>query len=747
MYFKHKARICIVFIMVCLLMNPTGIFAQNKKIDSLSQALNMHPKKDDQRARILFDLAAQNLQYDATSALKYVDEIISFDDKITNKNIVSAAYRVKGIVFYHLSKYNEALLLLNKALVIDNRLGSNDGAGGDLGTIGLIYMTQSKFPEALKYYLESLSRFEKTKKNQVDEALTLVNIGTVYNEMGNLEQAMSNYQKSYQLFQKIGHFPGQANTLTNIGIIHYKNKNIAEAIRYSERSLSIVDSLKDLRGIARENGNLSAYYNVLEYYDVALAFGLKAVELNNTTGNKKSQGMNMQNVSAAYLGKGMLQEAKSYGLKALQTGTELNVTELERDASKGLSEVYEALNMPDSALIYYKQYTKLADTISNDKKKNEITRMGIQYDFDKKELSYKQKELLTAAQLKQQQLQLALNQADLQKGIQLRNLQTIQLQNEKLLSEEKEKQLIISRGNEKLQASKVNALSQQQKLNQLELKQLWLYGLLALVILMSVLVYLLNLYRIRKLKYKNELQHQQAAQNELKLKHQYQLSESELKAIRAQMNPHFIFNVLNSIESYVMDSEKRKASRLIQKFASLSRLILENSTKSLVKGDKEWKALMLYTELEAMRYDDAFTYTFTVDEDVQLQTLYLPPMLIQPLIENAILHGLIVNPKAGAHLSVSLQKNGTGICVTVADNGIGIENSINNTTPGSVKEISMGLASIKERINMINQQQPGNKASFNIRNNTDGPGTVATLCLPFFEREGAINSPGIISSL
>jgi len=257
--------------------------------------------------------------------------------------------------------------------------------------------------------------------------------------------------------------------------------------------------------------------------------------------------------------------------------------------------------------------------------------------------------------------------------------------------------------------------------------------IILLVALIAIIIFFISIYRIRQLRFKNSLQQEQAAQNALKLIHQHQLSESELKAIRSQMNPHFIFNVLNSIESYIMDNEKRTASRLIQKFASLSRLILENSTKSLVSGDKEWKALMLYTELEAMRYSDAFTYTFTLEEGIQLKTLYLPPMLIQPLIENAILHGLIIDPKPDAHLSVQLNKQDNGICITVEDNGIGIKNKVDTYTGNGMKEKSMGLASIKERIDMINKQQPGNKASFTIKTGTDDKGTIVVICLPFFD--------------
>jgi len=719
MFFKQKLQ-GFILILACSMINFGTVLAQTKKIDSLLRRAASYTKQDDVRAKILFDLATHTLPHSPKSALKYPEEILSFENQIKDKNIVSATHRIKGLIHFHLAMYTEALTSLNKALSLSIQLKNDLQIGAALSNIGAVYLVQSKFPESLKYLLDALKSFEKNK-NEQQAANDLGTIGIVYTEMGDFTEAMKYYQKSLALHYKLKNYVGQSSILANIGIIQFKNKNIPEAIKYSQKSLKIADSIADLRATARENGNLSAYYNELKNNDLALMYGLKAIEINTKTNNKRSLGINMQNVSAAYLGNGNYQKAKSYGLKAFQTGTELNITEIKRDASLGLSEVYEALRMPDSALLYYKQYTKFADTISNDKKKNEITRMGIQFDFDKKEFSYRQKELLTGAQLKQQQLELALSQAELQKGLQFRDLQTVQLQNEKLRSEEKEKQLLIARNKEKLQASKVNELSQQQKLNKLELKQLWLYGILALVVLMSVLVYLLNLHRIRRLKYKNEIQH-----------HQYQLSESELKAIRSQMNPHFIFNVLNSIEAYVMDNEKRKASRLIQKFAALSRLILENSTKSLVSGDKEWKALMLYTELEAMRYDDTFTYTFTVADEIQLKTLYLPPMLIQPLIENAILHGLIIEPKAGAHLAVTIQRKEDKIRITVEDNGVGIGNATNKNLMGGVKEISMGLASIQERIDMINKQQTGKKASFTIDPAADQRGTIAVVCLPLY---------------
>ena len=703
-------------------------YAQNAKTDSLSTLLKNHPKQDDRRAELLLNLATEGMKFDPKLALPHVDEVISIQNNINEKNYISGAYRTKGSIHIYLSQFPEALEAFTNALTNDKARKNEAGVAAALGNIGMVYMTQGKFAESLKYFLPALKKHEEVK-NELNAGITLMNIGIVYTEMQDYEAAMKNYQKALPVFAKYKHYVGQAHVLTNIGILKMKTKNIKEAIKYSKLSLQIADSVGDMRISARENGNLAAYYSQIHELDLSLMHGAKAIEKNKKINNTRSLGVNYLNFSDAYYQKHDYARAKSYGLDALKIGTEADVTDLKRDASLGLSEVYTALGMPDSAFFHYKKYKEFGDSISNDQKKNEITRMSIKYEFDKTEAVYREKQIMAEGQLKQQQLQLALNRAELQKGLQQSDLQKALLENEKLSSEEKQKQLLISKNNEKLQASKLNALSQQQKLSELEIRQLWLYGILAIVSLASVLIYILNLNRIRRLKFTNILERQEAEQNTLKLEHQYQLSESELSAIRSQMNPHFIFNVLNSIESYIMDNDKRTASRLIQKFASLSRLILENSTKSLITADKEWKALQLYTELEAMRYSNSFTYSFEHASDISLNMILLPPMLIQPLIENSILHGIIGSGIVDAHIAVSLEQLDHTIIIKVVDNGIGLHGKTNKTIVNVNKEKSIGLKSIDERIKLLNTQYQ-TAATFTIKERIDHRGTIAVISLP-----------------
>lgn len=704
--------------------------AQTKKIDSLTKAIASYIPDDNNKAKMIFELSALYIYSNPKKSLTLMDGLFSFESKIQNENIVSSAYRVRGIILYMLSDFQAALTSLRRAYQMDKQNNNKVGQAGDLGSIASVYMAFSNYPEALNYYLQSAKIYETLKGQENDATSIYANIGLIYSEQKNYDEALAHLEKSRLIFKRRHNLQGEANSTGNIANVYSRKKNFQKAVLYCKQAIAITTAIDDKIGTAREMGNLSSYYSSLGQYDLALANGLSALALNKALGNKKSISYNQNNMAEAYRKTGDLVLARNYALASLKGGKELNILEVQRDASEGLSQVYEQKGMQDSSLYYFKQYALFKDSIGNDEKTKEITRMNISYDYEKKESAYKQQQLLSDGKLKQQQLLLALNNAEIQKGVQLRDLQQVQLQNEKLQTQEKEKRLVLSLNKEKLQAGKVKALSQEQQLNKLRMSQFWLYGVLFVVVLISVSLYLLNVYRIRQLRYKNTLQQQQAAQQTREMTYQYQLSESELKAIRAQMNPHFIFNVLNSIESYIMENDKVTASRLIQKFASLSRLILENSVKSLVSAEKEWKALIIYTELQALRYSGEFRYEFKLATELPLSSLLLPPMLIQPLIENAIYHGLIPADQENKELIITLAQFKDHIQITVADNGIGLNKSTAATRMHGLKEKSMGLDSIRERIEMINLQHQTSVASFSVTGVEGGDGTVAIVTLP-----------------
>ncbi|WP_158839022.1 tetratricopeptide repeat-containing sensor histidine kinase [Polaribacter sp. L3A8] len=175
-----------------------------------------------------------------------------------------------------------------------------------------------------------------------------------------------------------------------------------------------------------------------------------------------------------------------------------------------------------------------------------------------------------------------------------------------------------------------------------------------------------------------------------------------LKSMRSQMNPHFIFNALNSVNSFIAVNDERNANRYLSEFSSLMRAVLENSDEDFIPLTKEIELLELYVKLEHNRFKDKFDYTISVDENIDLKQFSIPPMLLQPYIENAIWHGLRYRKEIG-QLAVSIdKKDDDTVSVTITDNGIGREKSQELKTKNQLKQKSKGMNNIKNRIAILN---------------------------------------------
>jgi ligand-binding sensor domain-containing protein len=214
-----------------------------------------------------------------------------------------------------------------------------------------------------------------------------------------------------------------------------------------------------------------------------------------------------------------------------------------------------------------------------------------------------------------------------------------------------------------------------------------------------------------------------------------EISKVELKALRAQMNPHFVFNSLNSIQHYILNSKSNEAAKYLNKFAKLIRIILSNSEKSMVTVNEDVESLNLYLELESMRFDGKFDYTINVDKTVDGDYDEIPPMLMQPYIENAILHGL--NPKeTKGHLKIDIFIKNNYIVCRITDDGIGRVKSgeIKRTTPGNAHK-SLGMKITSERVRILNDINKSD-LSVSVTDLTDekgnSKGTMVELYIPHF---------------
>jgi LytS/YehU family sensor histidine kinase len=176
-----------------------------------------------------------------------------------------------------------------------------------------------------------------------------------------------------------------------------------------------------------------------------------------------------------------------------------------------------------------------------------------------------------------------------------------------------------------------------------------------------------------------------------------------MQALRAQMNPHFIFNSLNSINMFILENNKLQASEYLSKFSRLVRLILQNSQEAFIPLERELEALKLYLELESLRFENKFEYKISVDGSVDTTVLKVPPLVIQPYAENAIWHGLMQKREKG-HLEIELYAENQILFYKITDDGIGRKKATDLKSKSGLMQKSMGMRITADRIAMIEQQ-------------------------------------------
>lgn len=253
----------------------------------------------------------------------------------------------------------------------------------------------------------------------------------------------------------------------------------------------------------------------------------------------------------------------------------------------------------------------------------------------------------------------------------------------------------------------------------------WWFSVISILFISAIVIIIFRL-RVRQIRIKQQAEFEQ----------QVEISKAELKALRAQMNPHFVFNSLNSIQHYILNSKGDEAVKYLNKFAKLIRIILSNSEKPTVTINEDIEALKLYLELERMRFENKFDYVIHIDESIDGDYDEIPPMLIQPYLENAIFHG--INPKEGnGKIEISIKIVNQFIKISIADDGIGREKSkaIQSLQPAA-RHKSLGMKITKDRVRILNNIHQSN-LNVNIidlyNDKMEAIGTQVDLFIPYIK--------------
>lgn len=256
----------------------------------------------------------------------------------------------------------------------------------------------------------------------------------------------------------------------------------------------------------------------------------------------------------------------------------------------------------------------------------------------------------------------------------------------------------------------------------------WKQAWFVLTVLVGLLLITWTLYRYR------------IRQIRLREAFQAQIAEAEIMALRSQMNPHFIFNCLNALKFFIIENNVTAGTYYVNKFSKLVRMILEHSGSTLVPLESDWEALQLYVTLEEMRFENRITVHYDISPDLRNANIQVPPMLIQPFVENAIRHGLL-NKKGPGNLSVQVSAAGELLRVVVEDDGIGRASSREMKANSQLNRLSLGIGITTKRMTMMSKLY-GMKTHLEIidkiGDDGEAKGTRVHLQLPLIKAESHV---------
>jgi sensor histidine kinase YesM len=731
--------------------------AQAQKVDSLLHALNNYKTEDTVRVKLLYRISFRYAHSNPSAGLEYARLAITSARSINDKHGLANGYFSRGINEFIRSNYNDALKSFDTAILYCRLIKNKMLEASVYDNMGSTYRFMSEYAKSIECNQKFLVLYQECNA-EAKTAIPLFNTGSVYNEMSDYPKALEYYQKGMAIDERFGTQSDIAIDLYDIGVVYFCLNDFKKALDNFQKAKIINERNADTLNLAYNVGSIANAYldlgdntKALEHYNLALKYDeqlgnkslmantlnnmgsfyeknnnytkaleshLKSLAINESIDSRSGIAENFGNIASAYINMKEYSLALDYARKGKQLADSLSLPNYSRDCLLHLASIYEATGKYDNAYATYKDYIIFRDSILNNEKDKKISRLVMQYDFDRRSDSIRLHQQVMIEKLKEQDLlakqqhqlleintkELALTnkEKDIQKLAYLKT--QADLQNEQLQKQQKIKQLTLSEKEKQLQSSQLTTLSQDKILNKLTQQRLWLLAAGAFTLVVFTALFFLYRTRIRQLKLSSQLVQQKNEQQIKEAEFQHKLGDITLSALRSQMNPHFIFNCLNSIKLYAAQNDSKAASDYLTKFSRLIRQMLENSRSERISLTNEMQSLELYIQMEAMRFKEKLQYQITVDKNIDSDYIEIPPLLIQPYVENAIWHGLM-QKEEGGHIAIHLSKNENDdmLTATVTDNGIGRKKATEIKSKSATKHKSYGMKVTSERIALINQ--------------------------------------------
>jgi len=623
-------------------------------------------------------------QGDHTEALKNYQAALKISESIGDKKTIATLYYNIAIIYGMQGNYPEAMKSHLASLKIKEELGYKNGIANSYNCIGNIYQAQSNYPEALKNYLAAI----KIKEELGDKkgiAMTQHNMGILYDLQGNYLEALKSHHTTLKLSEEIGDKHGIAGSYHEIGVINNKMGNYSEAMKNSQASLTMSKEIGDKETMAASYINIGTVYGNLKKFPEAIQFMNNGLSLSKEIGSKH----------------------------------------LTKESYNGLAQLDSAMGNYSLALEHYKLYTDFKDSLLNETNSKQMAQMKEQYESEKKDKEIVQLESdktklesekqIGALLLKTKQDSLGIVEAEKEK-IKLEN-DKVKLENDKmqafnlysrqqieLLGNEKKIQQLqidkdqadyaIQKAESDKKQEQLTVLNKEKDIKDLQLvkqKQAKNYFLAGLVLFFILLFFVYRNY-----------QNQRKVNRLMNVAYAKDKAELELQSLRAQLNPHFMFNSLNAIQELILKEDFDNSHTYLARFAKLLRMLLENAERPFVPLNSEIDFLELYLSLEKLRIPD-LQFSIQVDPTINTGVTFLPNMVLQPYIENALWHGL--SQKIGKkNLELIIDKQNGAVIYNVKDNGIGRRKAAEFKSLYRKGHKSIGMELLTKRFKLLHEE-------------------------------------------
>ena len=709
-----------------------SIQSQNKEIDSLKNELKNHKEKDTIRVNILNHLAFHHYRNNPPQAIAYIEESLKLAKELEVPKFTAHTYYIKAIVFMEQANFKVAEDNYKKAIqiyaTIDDLKGlekCNNGIGvlylykgdnkkalkhykkaivyaeknGDtysihkyLQNIGAIYSSEGDFDNALKNFKLALNIHKKNK-----DSLGLLNnynlIGSLYYEQGNYPLSLVNYSKSLHISQKIKDSIGVFQALNNMGNLYRLKNDNEKALDYYHQALAIESATFNTKNVTAIKNNMAGIYYDIDEFDKAIKLYNESIAISNEINDKTNLATALNGLGFVYYNSKNYNKAIDNFEAARKINFENNFSYDLLDSYEGLAECYLDLKEYDLALV----------------NANELIKRATDFEFLKhKKIAYG----LLASIYK--------NKGNYKKAFE--NQEKYKVLSDSLLNEENIKKISEIEYEYKYKKELDDAVLRETKLTKtvettaqdLEKSQrnllLGIITFLAVAMVLGSIIFYLKL-RNSKAKTDNII--------------------TEQKLLRTQMTPHFIFNSLSVLQGMILNKEESKSISYLSKFSKLLRITLENSRDKTVLLSHELEAVENYLSLQNIE-NEKITFQLHVDKAIETNIIKVPPMLIQPFVENAIEHAF-KNKKNNCVIEIKLTLDDSKLICVILDNGMGIDSSERNSNQNKK---SLATKITKERLDYLSKDFKMD-ASITIedRSKYNEQGTKVTIQIPFLKQE------------